>query len=311
MLNNKVIHPVLIIGAGPAGMTAAIYLKRANVTPILVDKDAPGGKLNITQKVENYPGYTSISGPDLAFKMFEQVRELGINIDYADVKKISKVGNIFKIETTEEPLFAETVIVATGTAERKLKIPGEARYTNKGVSYCAVCDGSLYKDLPIAVIGGGNSALEESLFLTKFVGKVYLVHRRQGFRADDMLVSQVKENPLIELVLDAIPVEVLGDGTKVTGLSTKNVLTGEDRILKVDAVFPLVGSDAQSDMLEGLDVKDDKGYVLVDENMETKVSGLYSIGDLNAKVLRQITTATADGSIAGIAVSKRLRTLKK
>jgi thioredoxin reductase (NADPH) len=311
-MSDKVIHPVVIVGAGPAGMTAAIYLKRANVPVKLVDKYAPGGKLNITQSIENYPGYTAISGPDLAFKMFEQVRENGMEVDFAEIDDITKdEDGVFTLNSVDGPIYAQFVIIATGTAERKLKIPGEARYTGKGVSYCAVCDGNFYKDLPIAVIGGGNSALEEALFLSKIVGKIYLIHRRQEFRAEEETVTRIKEADNIELVLDTIPTEVVGDGKKVTALKTKNVVNGEERTLEVSAVFPFVGADAQGDMLKNFDVRDERGYVLVNDEMETAVEGLYSAGDINEKSLRQITTAISDGAIAAISVSKKLRSLKK
>lgn len=311
-MSDKVIHPVVIVGAGPAGMTAAIYLKRANVPVKLVDKYAPGGKLNLTQSIENYPGYTSITGPDLAFKMFEQVRENGMEVDFAEINDITKNDDgVFTLNTVDGPLYAQFVIIATGTAERKLKIPGEARYTGKGVSYCAVCDGNFYKDQPIAVIGGGNSALEEALFLSKIVGKIYLVHRRQEFRAEEEVTNRIKEADNIELVLDTIPTEVVGDGKKVTALKTKNVVNGEERTLEVAAVFPFVGSDAQGDMLKNFDVRDERGYVIVNDDMETSVEGLYSAGDINEKSLRQITTAISDGAIAAISVSKKLRSLKK
>lgn len=309
-MNNT--YPVIIIGAGPAGITAAIYLKRANVPVKILDKGAPGGKLNITQAVENYPGFTTISGPDLAFKMFEQVRENDIEIEYGEVVDIAKnEDGTFNVTTIDEVFNTHFVIVATGTTERKLKIPGEARYTSKGVSYCAVCDGALYKDHEIAVIGGGNSALEETLFLAKIVKKIYLIHRRDEFRSDEELTERVKATENVELVLNTIPVEVLGDGTKVTGLNVKNILTGEDRTLEVAAVFPFVGATAQSDMLKNFDVRNERGYALVNKNMETSVEGLFAVGDINEKDLRQIVTAQSDGAIAAITVSKRLRALNR
>lgn len=306
---NK-IYPIYIIGAGPAGMTAAIYLKRANVEFKIVDKYAPGGKMNITAVVDNYPGYYDIPGPDLAFKMYEQLKEMNINIDYADVKKVTKEGDIFTLETDEGVEFAKAVIVATGTQERKLKIPGEGKYTNKGVSYCAVCDAALYKGEAIAIVGGGNSALEEAAFTAGIVDKIYLIHRRQEFRADEAAVVEVKEAKNIELVLDTIPLEILGDGNHVSGIKVKNIVNGEEKIIPVKAVFPFVGLDAVSDLLSELNVRDDKGYVLVNSEMMTAVPGLFSTGDVNQKILRQIVTATNDGAIAALAANRYVKKIK-
>lgn len=291
-------------------MTAAIYLKRANIEFKIVDKYAPGGKMNITAIVDNYPGYFDIPGPDLAFKMYEQLKGMGIDIGYADVKNITKVDEEFIIESDEGKEYAKAVIIATGTKERKLKIPGEGKYTNKGVSYCAVCDAALYKGQEIAIIGGGNSALEEAAFTAGIVDKIYLIHRRQEFRAEDLIVEEVKETKNIELVLDTIPLEILGDGNFVTGVKVKNIKTGEEKIIPVKAVFPFVGLDAVSDFLTELNVRDDKGYVLVDSEMMTSIPGLFSIGDVNQKTLRQIVTATSDGAIAALAANRYVKKKK-
>lgn len=307
MSENKVIHPVLIIGAGPAGMTAAIYLARANVKFKIVDKYAPGGKMNITQLVDNYPGVTNITGPDLAFKMFEQVRALGVEIDYADVSKIEKQDNLFKVTSDEGVMWAQAVIVATGTQERKLKIPGEAKYTGRGVSYCAVCDGNLYKNDAIVIIGGGNSAIEEAVFVAKIVKEIHIVHRNENFRAADSLMEELRNSPNVKFHVNAIPVEIFGDANGVTSILIKNILTGEEETLNVKGVFPFVGADAVTDFLADFDVRDDKGFVLVDAEMMTSVPGLFSVGDVNQKVLRQIVTATSDGAIAALAANRYVK----
>lgn len=307
MKMNKEVHPVIIVGAGPSGMTAAIYLARANVKVKIVDKYAPGGKMNITQLVHNYPGFETISGPDLAFKMFEQVRALGINIDYADVTNITKEDDIFTLTSDEGEFFARAVIVATGTQERKLKIPGEAKYTGRGVSYCAVCDGNLYRDDAIVLIGGGNSAIEEAVFVSKIVREIHIVHRNAVFRADEKLIKELKDAPNVHFHLHTIPVEIGGDAEGVTSILLKNLKTGEEKTLEVKAVFPFIGSDAVTDFLSNFDVRDDKGYTLVDHEMMTNVPGLFSVGDVNQKVLRQIVTATNDGAIAALAVNRYLK----
>lgn len=307
MNENNVIHPVLIVGAGPAGMTAAIYLARANVKFKIVDKYAPGGKMNITQLIENYPGVTNMTGPDLAFKMFEQVRELGVEIDYADVQKIRKDEDHFVVTSDEGEIFAKAVIIATGTQERKLRIPGEAKYTGRGVSYCAVCDGNLYKNDAIVIIGGGNSAIEEAVFVAKIVKEIYIVHRNENFRADDSLIEELRNSPNVKFHLNAIPTEIFGDQNGVTSLGIKNIVDGSEETLNVKAVFPFVGSDAVTDFLSEFDVRDEKGFVLVDHEMMTNVPGLFSIGDVNKKVLRQIVTATNDGAIAALAANRYIK----
>lgn len=307
MSEDKIIHPVLIIGAGPAGMTAAIYLARANAKFKIIDKYAPGGKMNITQWVDNYPGFEKISGPELAFKMFEQVRALGVNIDYADVHRIHKTDDYFTVESDEGPLYAKAVIVATGTQERKLRIPGEAKYTGRGVSYCAVCDANLYKNDAIIIIGGGNSAIEEAVFVSKIVREIHIVHRNETFRADESLLQILKNAPNVKFHLNTIPVEVFGDEHGVTSILIKNILDGSEETIKVKAVFPFVGSDAVTDFLSEFDVRDEKGYVLVDQEMMTNVPGLFSVGDVNKKSLRQIITATSDGGIAALAANRYIR----
>ena len=236
--------------------------------------------------------------------MFEQLRSLGIEVGYADVNKITKEDDYFVIHSDEETLYAKAVIVATGTQERKLKIPGEARYTGKGVSYCAICDGNLYKNDAIMIIGAGNSAIEEALFVSKIVKHVHIVHRNERFRADESLVNELKAMPNVTFHLNYIPVEILGDTKGVTSVAIKNVIDGTDKVIEVKAVFPFVGSDASADFLSEFDVRDDKGFVLVNEEMMTSVPGLFSIGDVNQKVFRQIVTATNDGAIAALAANR-------
>lgn len=306
-MNEKKIEPIIIVGAGPAGMTAALYLKRANCAVKIVDKYAPGGKLNITQQIHNYPGFVNISGPDLAYKMFEQLRELGVNIDYADVRKISKEDDVFTLDTDEGLMYARAVIIATGTQERRLKIPGEAKYTGRGVSYCAVCDGNLYKNDAIVIIGGGNSAIEEAVFVSKIVREIHIVHRNEVFRAEESLLNELREAPNVKFHLNTIPVEIYGDNDGVTSILLKNIQDGSEENLVVRAVFPFVGSDAVTDFLSEFNVRDDRGYVLVDHEMMTEVVGLYSIGDVNKKSLRQIITATSDGGIAAMAANRYIK----
>ncbi|HZJ89139.1 MAG TPA: FAD-dependent oxidoreductase [Bacilli bacterium] len=301
---NKEILPIAIVGAGPAGMTAAIYLARANAKFKIFDKGAPGGKMNITQLVDNYPGTKNVAGPELAFQMFEQVRELGVEFEQVEVHFISKENDLFRIETDEGNFYSQAVIVATGTQERRLKIPGEVKYTGRGVSYCAICDATLYKEDAIAIIGGGNAAIEEAVFVAKIVKKLYVIHRREEFRADAALMDELRTYPNVEFILNAVPTEIYGDEAGVTGLGVKSLETDQVTTLDVKACFPFVGSDASTDFLSSFDVRDERGFVVVNEEMMTNVPGLFSVGDVNKKVLRQIVTATNDGAIAALSANR-------
>ena len=298
---------ILIIGAGPAGMTAAIYGGRANLKVGIIDKEAPGGKVLKTDEIENYPGFTSVKGPDLASKMFEQVMKYGVEFLFGEVT------NVINHEDHKEVVFssgetysAKTIIVATGNENKKMNIPNEDKYYSRGISYCAVCDGALFKDEEMAVIGGGNSALQEALFLTKFAKKVYLIHRRDEFRAEKHLVEQVKKNAKIELLLSYTPVKVNGD-TKVRSLTILNKKTNEESDLEVAVIFPFIGFEPKTEFVKDLGILDEKGYVVTNEKMETSVEGVYSIGDVNAKPLRQIATAVNDGAIAAIEIEHYLQ----
>ncbi|HML99718.1 MAG TPA: thioredoxin-disulfide reductase [Bacilli bacterium] len=295
---------VTIVGSGPAGITATIYLKRALIDVVLLDKYVPGGKVNFTAEIENYPGFNKITGPDLAGKFFEQVQNFGVEVTYGDVLDIEKKDDEFKVITDDGTITSKFVIFATGTDERKMNIPGEDEFKGKGVSYCAVCDGSFYKGENVAVVGGGNSALQEALYLSGFVKKVFLIHRRQGFRADELLVKKVKSTGNIELVLDSVTLAVEGEKF-VSGIKIKNAITGEEKILPVKAVFPYIGQIPATKGLSKLQVLDEHGYVIVDENMETKVGNLFGAGDVVKKNLRQIVTATNDGAIAAIEITHR------
>lgn len=310
-MSNKEIIPIIIVGAGPAGMTAAIYLARANANFKIFDKGAPGGKMNITQLVDNYPGAKNIAGPELSFQMFEQVRELGVEFEQAEVHFISKEENLFRVETDEGNFYSEVVIVATGTQERRLKIPGEVKYTGRGVSYCAICDATLYKEDAIAIIGGGNAAIEEAVFVAKIVKKLYVIHRREEFRADAALIDELRTFPNVEFVLNAVPTEIYGDDYGVTGLGIKSLVNDEVTLLDVKACFPFVGSDASTDFLSSFDVRDERGFVVVNEEMMTAVPGLFSVGDVNKKVLRQIVTATNDGAIAALSANRFVKRPRK
>ena len=223
---------ILVVGAGPAGITASIYLKRAGYSPILVEKMMPGGKISLTHKIDNYPGFSSIGGSDLAANLMNQLMENEIDIVYDEVVDITKAEEGFIVKTMSETYNVKAVIVATGTVERKLGIPGEQEFFAKGVSTCAVCDGGFFKGKPMAIIGGGNSALEEAMYLTSITEKVYVIHRRNEFRADQILVDRINSSSNIEILTPYVPVEVKGD-KMVSSLLLKNVETGEEKKLQL------------------------------------------------------------------------------
>lgn len=289
-------YDLVIVGAGPAGMSASLYASRAGLKTLLLDNGAPGGKLIKTFEISNYPGVSSLPGTDLAMKMFEQSTSFGAEYAYGNVVKVTKDKHVLLEDGTE--LEAKAVIVATGTKERLLNIPGEAENIGRGVSFCAVCDGAFFKGKDVVVIGGGNSALEESLYLTQFVNSVTIVIRRDVFRAEQQIQDQIKQNDKIHVITKHIPKEIMSRDQKVYSILLENVDTKETKEIVCQGIFPYVGQNPMSDSLKDLDVLDDKGYVIVNEHMETKVEGVYAAGDIIQKELRQVVTATNDGAIA-------------
>lgn len=298
------VKDVLIVGAGPAGLSAAIYLIRSGYEVTIFEKGFPGGKVNLTAEVENYPGIEKISGPDLAFKIYEHAQNLGAKIASKEVKKIIKDKDVFKVFTENDTFMFKAVIIATGTIENKLEVENSIKFENHGISYCAVCDGRFYKDKEVAVIGGGNAALEEALYLEKICSKVHLIHRRDEFRADQIVVDLVKKSS-INIIYDTIVTKVEGDNL-VTGIDLLNVKTQSTSTLKVSGIFPYIGARPNTQFLDS-HLLDEKGYLLVNERMETKLVGLYGCGDVIKKDLRQVVTATSDGAIAAINVANYLK----
>ncbi|HEY8396100.1 MAG TPA: thioredoxin-disulfide reductase [Bacilli bacterium] len=298
-------YDVLIIGAGPAGITAAIYALRNDLKVGIMEGEVPGGKMVYTATIENYPGYDKVNGPDLASSMFNQIMNLGVDYLGYNAKAIKKENGYFVV-SGDEDIKAKTVIIATGTRNRKLEIPGEARFSNKGISWCAICDGALYRNKEVAVVGGGNSALEESIYLSGIVKKLYLIHRREEFRAEKQVLEKVKKINNIEMILNTVVTEFLGqDGLEKMVL--KNVKTGEVRTLKVDGCFEFVGLVPATEFVRDLGITDADGYIPVNEAQETKIQGLYAVGDVVSKKVRQIVTAVSDGAIAALDIIKKIR----
>lgn len=293
-------YQLIIIGSGPAGMTAAMYASRAEVKTLILENSAPGGKMVKTHLVENYPAFESITGVDLSMKMHNHSVAFGATYAYGDVINITKEGEIFSVHTQDGTIYqAKAVIAATGTVERKLGLDKEDALVGKGVSYCAVCDGAFFKNQDVIVVGGGDSALDESLYLTQFVNKVTIIMRRDVFRADPGTVSKAKENPKVEFIFKYTPQEILTDENGlVSGLRIKSTESEDEMEVSGKALFPYIGADPATNYLKGLNILDEYGYSKVNEHMETAIAGLYTVGDMNQKGLRQIVTATSDGAIA-------------
>ena len=291
-------YDTLIIGAGPAGMTAALYAARSNLKVALLEAGIPGGQMNNTSDIENYPGYANISGPELAEKMFEPLEALGVEHLFGRAENIVDQGSYKEITRDDGLLQAKTVIIATGSNHRLLGVPGEEELNSRGVSYCAVCDGAFFRDEDLMVVGGGDSAVEEAIFLTQFAKSVTIVHRRDALRAQKVLQDRAFANEKIHFSWNTVVEEIKGEN-RVTSLVLKDVQTGEVREQAAGGVFIYVGLDPVSDFAQDLGILDDQGWVITDDHMKTSVPGVFAVGDVRQKDLRQVTTAVGDGAVAG------------
>jgi len=289
---------LIIIGGGPAGLTAGIYAKRAGIDAILIEKALPGGLITTTELVENYPGFPEgVSGIDLGQKLEDQAKKNGLDIIFGKAVRI-EVNKGRKVVFTEENSYStKTVIIATGSEPKKLGVPGEEDFIGKGVSYCATCDGPFYKDKNIAVVGGGNGALEEALFLTKFAKLVTIIHRRKDLRADKMLIDRAASNPKIFMKLDTLVDEIKGD-EKVRSLKLTDTSSNKKSSMNVDGVFIYAGLMPNTDFVKENIKLDDNGHIITDEKLATNIPGIYAAGDVRKKILRQVVTSVADGAIA-------------
>ncbi|MFS0566059.1 MULTISPECIES: thioredoxin-disulfide reductase [Brevibacillus] len=296
-MSDQKIYDVIIAGAGPAGMTAAVYTSRANMSTLMLERGIPGGQMANTEEIENYPGFGSILGPDLSTKMFEHAQQFGAEYAYGDIKEVRDEAPYKRVLAGDKEYLAKSVIIATGAEHRLLGAPGEKELSGRGVSYCAVCDGAFFRGKELVVVGGGDSAVEEAVFLTRFASKVTIIHRRDQFRAQKILQKRAMENEKISVIWDTQVKEIRGEG-KVQSVLLENVKTNEQSELATDGVFIYVGMDPLTDSVRGLGVTNEAGYVLTDEKMNTKVKGVFAAGDVREKTLRQVVTATGDGSIA-------------
>ncbi|SDN00319.1 thioredoxin reductase (NADPH) [Fictibacillus solisalsi] len=310
-MSEEKIYDVLIIGAGPAGMTAAVYTSRANLSTLMLERGIPGGQMANTEDVENYPGFETILGPELSNKMFEHAKKFGAEYAYGDVKEIIDGEEYKTVVTGSKEFKARSIIIGTGAEYKKLGVPGEKEFGGRGVSYCAVCDGAFFKNRELVVVGGGDSAVEEGVYLTRFASKVTIVHRRDKLRAQQILQQRAFDNDKVDFLWNHTVKEIHGENNKVNKLILVSTETGEEREFGADGVFIYVGMLPLNGAFLNLGITNEAGYVETNELMETRVPGIFAAGDIREKTLRQIVTATGDGSIAAQSAQHYVEELKE
>ncbi|ACL70786.1 thioredoxin-disulfide reductase [Halothermothrix orenii] len=307
--NNK--EKMIIIGGGPAGLTAAIYAARAGLNPMVIVGPEPGGQITTTSEIENYPGFPEgITGFDLMQKVIEQAQKFDVRLQYEVVENVDFNNSPYNIKTDGGEYQADSIIIATGASPRKLGLEKEEDFIGKGISYCATCDGAFFKDQEVAVVGGGDVALEEANYLTNFCSKVYLIHRRDQFRGTKILGDRVKNNSKVEILWDTEVRELLG-GNKVEGLLVENNKTGEEtRLENVKALFIAVGYKPNTDLFKGQLEVDDRGYIITNDRLMTSKEGIFAAGDVQDPHYRQVVTSAASGAIAAMEAGKYLETIE-
>ncbi|MBY7144091.1 thioredoxin-disulfide reductase [Virgibacillus sp. NKC19-3] len=300
---------VIIAGAGPAGMTAALYASRANLDTLMIERGIPGGQMANTEDVENFPGFENVLGPDLSNKMFEHAKKFGAEYAYGDIKEVVDHGDYKTIVAGKKEFNTRALIITTGAQFKKLGVAGEEELGGRGVSYCAVCDGAFFKNRNLVVIGGGDSAVEEGIYLTRFADSVTIVHRRDELRAQRIIQDRAFDNDKINFIWDTVATKINGPEGKVNSVSLKNVKNGEEYDHPIDGVFIYIGMVPLSEPFQSLGITNEEGYIPTNEQMETRVPGIFAAGDILEKNLRQIVTATGDGSIAAEAAIKYVEDL--
>lgn len=305
------IYDTVILGGGPAGISAGVYCARGNISCAVIDTSLLGGQPTNYLEIENYLGFPSIEGWELSEKFEEHLDKFNVEkFTMEEIQSVDLVSNPKVIKTLKGEYKAHSVIIATGAKPSKLNVKGEQEFTGIGVSYCAVCDGAFYKDKTVVVVGGGNAAVEEGIYLTKFALKVYIVHRRDALRADKIVQERAFKNNKIEFIWDSVVQEIQGDG-KVQTAIVKNLKTGEISHIQTDGVFPYIGFTPNCDGFNGQLQQDEKGFITVDENLQTSIPGVFAAGDVRVTPLRQVITAVADGAIAGVSAVKYLERVKE
>jgi thioredoxin reductase (NADPH) len=302
-------YDVIVIGGGPAGLTAGLYCARARLKVLLLEKLAPGGQVLTTDRVENYPGFPEgISGFDLVDRMKSQAERFGLPIQSEEVLRLELAGDRKRVFLRKEELEARSLILACGATWRKLGVEGESLLSGKGVSYCATCDGPFFRDQEVAVIGGGDTAIEEGIFLTRFARRIYVIHRRDRLRATRLLQERAMAEPKIEFIWDSVPVRILGrDG--VEGIELRNVKTGQVTQKPVQGVFVFIGTIPNNELVRGQIDLDEEGFVKTDQDMAASVPGVFAAGDVRSKLFRQIATAVGEGAAASYSVERYLESL--
>ncbi|MBM7544395.1 thioredoxin-disulfide reductase [Periweissella beninensis] len=302
-------YDVIVIGAGPGGMTAALYLSRSNLSVLMLDRGVYGGQMNNTAEIENYPGFESVMGPDLSEKMYKSATQFGAEYAFGTVEKIEDHGQEKTVITDMGSYVTNSVVIATGSQYKKLGVQGEETYGGRGVSYCAVCDGAFFRNKHVVVVGGGDSAVEEGMYLAGLADKVTVLHRRDQLKAQQILQQRAFANPKMEFKWFTEVQEILGDDKKVSGVKVINNQTNESSIIDAQGVFVYVGINPITEPFSNLAITNAGGWIITDNNMATTVPGIFAIGDVRQKELRQVTTAVGDGAIAGQSVYQYLQKL--
>ncbi|MGM9928687.1 MAG: thioredoxin-disulfide reductase [Bacillus sp. (in: firmicutes)] len=297
-MSEEKIYDVIIIGAGPAGMTAAVYTSRANLSTLMVERGVPGGQMANTEEVENYPGYDSILGPELSTKMFDHAKKFGAEYAYGDVKEVTDHQEYKLVDCGSKQYKARAVIITAGAQYKKIGVPGEKELGGRGVSYCAVCDGAFFKNKELIVVGGGDSAVEEGVYLTRFASKVTIVHRRDELRAQKILQDRAFANEKIDFIWNHTVKQINEKDGKVGSVTLVSTVDGTEQEVTADGVFIYIGMEPLTKPFASLGITNENGYIETNEGMETRVPGIFAAGDIREKTLRQIVTATGDGSIA-------------
>ncbi len=307
---NDATYDLVIIGGGPAGLTAGIYASRSRLNTLLIEKMMPGGQILVSDLLENYPGFPdAISGTELVENITRQADKFGLKIETNEVLSLDCEKKIKKITLSNKEIYAHTVIIATGASPRGLNVPGEKVFLGKGVSFCATCDGPFFNNSIVAAVGGGDTAVQESIFLTKFAKKVYLIHRRDQLRATKILQERAFANDKIEFIWDSVVTDIKGGLTNVDKITVKNVKTSEIKDLEVDGCFIWVGIQPNTKFLEGVVEFDKNGFIITDQHMRTSVPGLFAAGDVRNTPLRQVATAVGDAAIAAFSAEHYLTNL--
>ena len=309
-INDSEERNVIIIGGGTAGFAAGVYTSRAMLEPLLITGDALGGQLSLTLDLENYPGFFGTEAAEFIQGMQKQAERFGTEVRFDKVIEVNFNRHPFYLKTYEKEYYAKAVIICTGASPRTLNIPGEAGYGGRGVSYCATCDGFFFQDQRLIVVGGGDAALEEGLFLTKYASEVYVIHRRDQLRASQIMQTRAFKNDKMKFIWNTVIEEIQGEGGKVTGALLKNVQTDEKQVFPIDGVFIFIGHIPNTDLFKGVIEMDEQDYIVADKLQQTNIEGVFAAGDVHDHVFRQAITAAGTGAAAAISAEKFIAALE-